>query len=91
MVEVGFLEGLEGEFSSGGKIGPAPGDHLGIKLADRFEHCFVIDGEWRLEKRATGKCHQPDTVFGQGSDYVIRRQHGAGKAVGCKVISQHAA
>ena len=91
MVEVGFLEGLKGEFSSRGKIGSATGDHFGIELVDRFKYCLVVDGEWRLEKRAAGKCHQPDTVFGQGPDNLIRRQHGAGKAIGCKIVSQHAA
>ena len=91
MLQFCLFESLERKRGRSTEVRAAAGNDLGVELIDCFEDGFVIDGERGLDEGTPGKGDQPDPVFGEGENDVLRRELCPGQAIGRQIVGHHAA
>src|SRR6266576_2635621 len=57
-VILAFFESCQSSFDGLRQCGPALWNDVNIQRIDALPECGVIDGEWALQKRASGEGHQ---------------------------------
>src|SRR2546430_776075 len=62
-----------------------------VEIVDRFNRCFVVDGQRRLQKGATGERDQSNTVALKLIDQILSSELYALEPIGLDVVRKHAA